>query len=431
MSHVVPVRSVDIFGSNTGVEINFSRMGNNVNSSTVLSNPMLTITDNRRSRSSQLTNGPFSYVISHQIGGGRDPYFSFEAQFRANRTQSNSKRRTIGPLVSDRRWGADLSELESPSSRLNVLNTLFARFFATQQSNSSRYLPVTENHFEGSLLHNSISRIQDSKEEDDEPLIESKEDEMERFQQRISLPHLNLAGGMLTSTDNLNRSSGERILNHLGPSTTESADAMSLEQNRINIVDIAPVNVVELSSENMQFLDSLTFDLREEILLTAEQEFLATLPASIQEEARQLRRNRALELQMLGFSSNLSNSAPLQSHAFLNDASEIQQRIHNFTDPPMDVAPGNDATQVEDPNWFLPYSGNTTRANCLFNSSFIAKLLEWIMISTTEKGANYRYRLFTSVVSFENLLEILLSFVLQSFVKVSFQILSCLQLQHS
>lgn len=41
--------------------------------------------------------------------------------------------------------------------------------------------------------------------------------------------------------------------------------------------------------DNLTFLNSLTFDLREEVLMTSTQDFLNTLPEDIQQEAQRLR----------------------------------------------------------------------------------------------------------------------------------------------
>ncbi|KAJ1403823.1 hypothetical protein B484DRAFT_404965 [Ochromonadaceae sp. CCMP2298] len=66
--------------------------------------------------------------------------------------------------------------------------------------------------------------------------------------------------------------------------------------------------------ENMQFLDSLPADLRQEVLLEAEQTFLQSLPASVRAEAAALREQgaRAFQFQM---AYDVPSPAPVPAHA--------------------------------------------------------------------------------------------------------------------
>jgi hypothetical protein len=87
------------------------------------SHPLLAMIDNRRNRSSLPSFPSFiANTLSASSSSSRnEPYYSLESQSRSQRAVSNTRRKAIGPLVSDRRWGTDIGEIESSSARLPSL----------------------------------------------------------------------------------------------------------------------------------------------------------------------------------------------------------------------------------------------------------------------------------------------------------------------
>lgn len=448
--------------SNGTFEIGFERMNaQQVPPAAQLpAHPLLSLTDSRRSRSMTTSSGPFGYLLSQSMASRENHvHYQFESQNSSARAQTSLKRRALGPLVSDRRWGTDIGDLELPSSRLSQLQVAVERYvrqkvYGVHSSSratiiddlSRRRLQVgnalrieddpwrrrwrsgaEESKDEGILqetkddledfafpfdLPPSRWRHGESKEEGD-ILIESKDDDnflgAARFRHLISggrnrLVAQPLAGaqeplqvtastdsaGVASSTQSAPTASnevgngggdgdiveegdddddhededegegeGDDMEEDLNAEDEGDEDMEGDEDNfvlededqddngeedgdmALNEGDAAvemDFDVEDNLHENAIFLSSLPVDLRREVLLAAEEEFLATLPERVQNEARTLRQEQALELQMIDYEAQTAVPAPTPEQNRL--AASLATAVFGSADA-VPVPPGN------------------------------------------------------------------------------------------
>jgi hypothetical protein len=315
-----------------------------------------------------------------------------EPQFVLNRSSQamvNPRKKSFPPLLSERRWGTDVGELESSAARIpSLLKTLelcLKSFITVKQATvqvpeplpigessdhlleslNFRELPATELHSAimedepeemGAGLVEQQQTIPESKEgeevkeehkeeaKEETKAEESKEESKaqeaipltEQSSERNQVPVEATEAEQEPLISNEVPRSDQLVVTEatVVPTAVEPAVLPSAEQNEISQIlfdhpeadttlpiaeadtslnldqeqpPLAPVEataaapaVVEddpalISEENVSFVDSLPPELREEILLSAEEPFLVSLPFAMREEARLLRESRGAQ----------------------------------------------------------------------------------------------------------------------------------------
>eukprot|EP01038_Epipyxis_sp_PR26KG_P006704 gene6704-9196_t len=373
--------------------------------------PLLTVADSRRNSNNRLfssmrRNGAesiFAALFSHVRQDNSGFLLDNNRNTRAN---ISPRRRSLGPIVSDRRWGTDIGDAEVVGSgnRFIVLVTAIESslqdFIISDQpskpektSSANDRLKFNEFNFLDGLEGNSMSSMNpmsdsqfgflmnfeedveasrdgtgsDSDDDDNDSvamLEESKEEgELQESKEADIIPPL-ISAILESSTDagnvsaaNQNSSDVDNVLQMVVESSStvppsilaeDSTTAGAITNNSIpipaewllsessNVEMEVPVpsnttnnsNLADgntattdtnaavdnpsdnnannnsqaqsegISFENLEFIESLPPDLRQEVLITSFDSFLRTLPEAIQEEARLLRDQSAFQFQV-------------------------------------------------------------------------------------------------------------------------------------
>eukprot|EP00599_Poterioochromonas_sp_BG-1_P017458 CAMPEP_0173167414 /NCGR_PEP_ID=MMETSP1105-20130129/22646_1 /TAXON_ID=2985 /ORGANISM="Ochromonas sp., Strain BG-1" /LENGTH=3503 /DNA_ID=CAMNT_0014088945 /DNA_START=675 /DNA_END=11186 /DNA_ORIENTATION=+ len=351
---------------------------------------LLSVLENRRGRMSLPT---FPSFLTSSRG---DAHYVLPSQNRPNRGFSHKKRKVLGPLVSERRWGVDLGLLEGSFSRvpsliratdkclkdsLNLQELAKDDAAPVKMKESAKFpnslglgmMRLMANTFFGGSMNYEIH--EESKEEG--PLQETKED----------LPELPQVESITSSTPHVDNS---------GSSSTNPIPAVDAE--------VVPSTAdVQISQENVDFLESLPFELRQEVLLAAEEPFLQSLPPRFREEARLLREQRALELELFNsFSNNrASQSVPPSIEAAppivdLEPPEAVEARSETVIAPVIPLI----MEKKKDP-FLWTEVGLTESRSCPFTQHFVDALLTWFKKSPDTKVPNALLRLLSSVLHFD------------------------------
>jgi hypothetical protein len=346
--------------------------------------PLLTVTDARRNRFLQpCVNGLATAFAARtptmRSGGGMSLLGSggsstFDAS--ARRGQVSARRREVGPIVSDRRWGTDIGDLEPAGARLGALTSAVeaALGAAIQREPAPEQRPRTSSL--GKASREPLFGFRRLSEEDGDetspPALggthyESDEDDEDgdgamdsdsdgegsddaearsasrRFRLGYDPNETKEEEGELQETkeaeptarrsavppqrdvpDASSSSAANNAVDLSGGGSAARSSDMEVEQPQAAVAvaaaepavsappaveDIAAPAAAEAppassvvtevqdpfaNSENLMFVESLGSDLREEVLLSAEPDFLRSLPRAIQDEARALRRSAGL-----------------------------------------------------------------------------------------------------------------------------------------
>lgn len=527
--------------------------------------PLMDAVDNRRSR---VHNSSGLSSFNFMLGGGSQsreyPFFSYESQMKQQRSQMPAQRKALGPLVSDRRWGTDLNDMDLPGARASGVSSgveqylqakVFGHFpqrfdrlgggsfLSFQRSRGGRGadggesllrmagLPITRSIFggghalnaRGSTVAHEFSfdrlfgdhRVAESKEEEGEPLIESKEDEPVATSTSSGAaataapaPSSSSAANETTATVTAPAAIEERReeATVVEPSTGDEVgdeaideeaideegdemddddddgddeehdedyddgfhdgdddgdvfeevgdddddedgdepedegddgddvdDGMDVEETHEEAHGDAP----DEDNENLAFLNSVPQELRTEILLTAEQEFLNTLPRAVQEEARAIRDSHAMQFQMFNYNTNTqppvriipadapAAAAPAAPTAVPATTAPVTAATAGAAGSGAEVAaPSTSAVAavssaavattapvpttapavappkpVNTSAWYIGKDGNPAKDIC-FDASFLVRLVQWVATSKQER-VTHKFRLLATVCSFD------------------------------
>lgn len=532
--------------------------------------PLMDAVDNRRSR---VHNSSGLSSFNFMLGGGSQsreyPFFSYESQMKQQRSQMPAQRKALGPLVSDRRWGTDLNDMDLPGARASgvcsgVEQYLQAKvfghfpqrfdrlgggsFLSFQRSRAGRGadggesllrmagLPISRSIFGGGHALNARGstaahefnfdrlfgdhRVAESKEEEGEPLIESKEDEPvatstssasataaaapaapapssssaatavvappaaveERREEAAAVTEpstgdemdneavdeeaVDEEGDEMDEDDDGDEDDGEEhddddgfhdgdddgdVFEEVGDDDDDEEDedgdehddegdeddddGMDVEETH----EEAHGDAAGEDNENLAFLNSVPQELRTEILLTAEQEFLNTLPRAVQEEARAIRDSHAMQFQMLNYNTVtqppvriIPAEAPAAAAApAAPTAAPTTATVTAVTAGVSVVAPGAGAAvaapstsavaptssaavaatapaaapavappkPVNTSAWYIGKDGNPAKDIC-FDASFLVRLVQWVATSKQER-VTHKFRLLATVCSFD------------------------------
>lgn len=389
------------------------------------SHPLLSVTDARRNRFLQPSTNGLAAAVGHSRSNPFVRAMSFPYQYQSAGSQAttlessfrrgviSTRRRAIGPIVSDRRWGTDIGDVEPAGARLATLTAAVeealgdaveeeeavlpkrrASVDKSHQSNRDKpfpllrsdafsFLPEPDDFRMSSALapggvHYESDEDADSPEagyggrglnDENDPdqahrtrpwyFDESKEEEgeLQETKEQEPVPAASSASSSSQSSSQQSSSSssaaaGETVgeapvAEDFGvrapsiPAAVDGAGAMDVvEQSDATVssepvaastapeevvmstvdpaadaapfTDAAPEAVapvvetatvaasasVEINEENLQFVESLPHELRQEVLISAEENFLRSLPLAIQREAQDLREQQAMELQL-------------------------------------------------------------------------------------------------------------------------------------
>lgn len=358
--------------------------------------PLLTVTDPRRSRFLQpCVNGLANNTVSRGVMNRASPSMlsalgitatsNFDASTR--RGQVSARRREVGPIVSDRRWGTDIGDLEPAGARLSALTSAVEtalgdaihrepppeprpRTASLGGGKGSRdplfgFFPLSGKEERASPPALGGTRYESDEDEDGDDAEEDDEDDGEGdsdsdgegsddAEVRASARRSRLLGydpnetkeeeGELQETkegepsssssataavqavqgSTVGSSAAARVAD-ASPADVPVASSTAMEVDSATAADAVAVAAAPpaeaasgeasaameatqpavsasatapaaaevdstINTDNLAFVESLEPELREEVLLSAELDFLASLPRAMQDEARALRR---------------------------------------------------------------------------------------------------------------------------------------------
>lgn len=468
--------------------------------------PLLSVMDARRGRLINHASGSgLGSLIAGSFGvplGRNDPYYVTDARSNNNNSRSNrssvNPRKSMGPLVSNRRWGADIGEIESPDSRVSTLTQRVGKCLHETlgsipdtnedsdnklKSESSKEMSREEaghmflenlasglrSYFGNNTLETTANRtrtndpfLEESKEEGE--LQESKEDDepsatdmnVANIQPSVPLQSLSNdvsptnnieenhddGGGdddgndddddeddddSSATSSNSSNSNDEMDVDEEEPvpienldnndnanNSTTNAPSTTVEVDGIPVSAVDNnINQVELSVENLEFLDSLPPDLRQEVLLAAEEQFLLSLPLDVQHEARLLREQQIIEEQVFSYARNQNQnqiSRPsdttttsvaavnVDGNTATSSNSTSSQRPDNIAQPPK-----VDENPLPDQACYISVVGNIECETKFvpFNAPFMLRIFEWLLKCKSERIPSNLLRLLIAAVKYD------------------------------
>lgn len=417
---------------------------------------------------------------------GPTHYYELDGQSKNTRNALTPLRRTLGPLISNRRWGVDVGELEPAGQRMSVLTANIEQYYTTfidkpeSNNNTTSSNKQTASYKMKNFFRHPMFGFPDESKEEGE-LQESKDNDdsaPDPFSMLFgsSLGSRNYTSNNINNEGNANGNNPEEIngflrqfFDHItrGPNsanTNTNTDSntnvnASLQTRRTRNNNhirtytsnnnsfpsdiVPPSNAGPLSApaptrssaattnnnntsqstiptginpnliqENVDFINSLLGELRQEALIEAEADFLHSLSYEMQAEARDFR--IAAGLRPLPFSANtrqetavpatplapvtpsVPNAPPTSSPQPVTDNTMALSRVSstpalpsaNTVAPEVKPTPHPTVTMKDQLNkhCFITLSGNLDRdAIVPFQASLIVHLLNWLIIYPREK----------------------------------------------
>ena len=130
------------------------------------SHPLLYTTDYSRRGEMRVGQTSFGGLQSRMPSMRETPNLLYDNN-RLNKSNISQRRRSLGPIVSDRRWGTDVGELESVGSRFQAL-------YSSVESSISKSITNIDNEIENKVKKNSFADI--SSEPSGKMFYENEED---------------------------------------------------------------------------------------------------------------------------------------------------------------------------------------------------------------------------------------------------------------
>lgn len=319
--------------------------------------------------------------------------FTFD-NHRSSRVLTSPKRRELGPLVSDRRWGVDIGEIESIGARISALSIRIENglrrnlnLIESQQPQSDEVETSLKKRMRAIASHIFDSDDEETKEEG--PLQETKESTEESHNSFIPSDMF----PFLARTGNLTGRWAPQIPTPppAFPQAAPPVPIITAISAEVPPVTSNSLPSVPISVENVQFVQSLPLDLRQEVLSAAEDDFLASLTPEMQEETRQLRRRNSMQEQpstpVVPASVTVSSSLVLTTPVEINNSSSNSTASALVTQPKEEVAQmmGNvDQKESNDPAWFMKIKGGVQ--NCQFFSiKLVMRIYRWLLICGNDR----------------------------------------------
>lgn len=474
------------FGSNRPISAGdlSSRLGPAVRAANAPTpHPLLSIQENRRPRTGPLASFS-SEIYSNLLSQGSSDFSSFGERSRGHAlgfSATTPRRRSLGPIVSDRRWGTDIGELDPTGTRLNVLfeavenavksdksvevenrdelQTKFRGKFCesyqsedvNDESKKASSEPIVNGGSDNVVLQQTLrTDLLSSEESKDEGILqETKEDsaavltnpsestvEMLRRSGEVSaFSNTPLAQITITSPANLNEvlnspdlpvSDRVDVSDHANETSLldSTSNGMEVASNSMDVAfttESADSTLIQTDStnefanaENTAFVLSLPLFLREEVFLTADQDFLRGLPNDMRQEALQLREERAIGFQA-GTYGGLSTEAEPRLEQNLENVSEVQratesrgsneaedhpQNLENSTEP---IEPKQEPKSelIDEGSLRILLNGDRKTDSIPFGSFIVTRLMNCFFRSGKPKWQRGFLRLLTSYCSYK------------------------------
>jgi hypothetical protein len=277
------------------------------------SHPLLSMSNSRRIRPNPSMQNSGRTMIATFLSDSRDPFICDHRQQQRNNFMLSPRRRALGPIVSDRRWGTDVGEIEQVGSRLSILfsaveNSIEQKIVRPYSNLSEKVKSLLKGASEGkaiSILEDRIIGIeshpdceeskeegvlQETKDGDEEPIAilmsESSEIQLSNTENEFEFREPNLVTSLLVEDSVVNATFEESLVLPLNDNIIQEPESSSVSQTII-----APTSAVssistlsETNSDNIAFIESLSGSLRQEVLLTSDDIFLSTLSTSLRDE---------------------------------------------------------------------------------------------------------------------------------------------------
>lgn len=374
-------------------------------SSNILFHPMLNMSNDirraeRSSGFSQLINGgrSSSFNLVALQSNREQAYLVFETNRGGSSRSANVvKRKEVGPLLSDRRWGLDVGDIDPCGSNLSPILTVVENIVKEKMiinvvepnRNGSNLLPL-QGVFSNFL--ESILGIEDKKKSEvfqSSRVHEESKDELHSLQESKEADTIDNAPIAVT---NLNR-----VVHHV-PNIPNMANPLEY-----------PLNA-NISQENVDFIHSLPVELRHEVLIAAEAEFLESLTVALQVEAR------ALRGEPVPVDYNINTGQVSDSEVFANTSTvsaiiSPSSRNNSNTSKVEEIV----SQQVDSACVLEVAKGVDGRCPC--SPVLILRIIHWLYLSRTDNLSTVLLRLLSTLCRYNilryHILTILLSILIE------------------